>query len=109
HGLRDQKSVPACDALRHKHGFGESRTAVVQRSVRHFHPGELRDESLEFEDRLQGSLCDLSLIRRIGCVKLRTRYQCIDNDGNVMTIDTGAHKCCRVDLILRSPLLKVAN
>src|SRR5215471_14068855 len=84
----NEEFVLLCDSLRHKNSLGQSCTAVVERRIGNFHSCELRDVRLKFKDRLQRSLRNLRLIWRVGGVELGPRNQGINNDGNVMMIDS---------------------
>ena len=59
------------DPLRHQHGLGRRRRAVVDRVVGDVHPEQVADQGLELERVLQRALADLGLIRRVRGVELR--------------------------------------
>jgi hypothetical protein len=52
--------------MRHGHGLGRGGGFVEQRGVGDVEPGEVRDQRLEIEQRLEPALADLRLIGRIG-------------------------------------------
>ena len=55
----------------HRHRLGGGRRLVEQRCVRHLEAGQLGDRRLEVEQRLQATLADLRLVRRVGRVPRR--------------------------------------
>ena len=57
---------PPGDPLGHQDGLGHGGRALVHGGVAHLHAGELADEGLVLEERLQGPLGDLGLVRRVG-------------------------------------------
>src|SRR4029077_13435734 len=65
---------------------------VIHRRVSHFHSGQLANERLKLEDRLERALRYLRLIRRVRSKKLRSRNDVIYDGGNVMLISPGAEE-----------------
>ena len=61
--------------------FGRRAPAVVQTGVRHVHAGQLADERLILEHRLQIALTHFGLIRRVRRVEFAARRQGIDDGG----------------------------
>ena len=107
HAPSHEELVFSSDTLGHQYGFGQASTAVIERRIRNFHSRQLRDISLKLEDRLQGALRDFGLIRRVGGIELRSRYQRVDDDRNVMAINAGSNKRCRLDFIFGRPFPEV--
>src|SRR5438093_11635027 len=93
------KPVFSSDALAHQHSLGQSSTAVIKGGVRNLHSCQLRDVRLKLEDCLQRALGDFRLIRSVGGIKLGSRYQCVDDDRNVMAINASTNKQCWLDFI----------
>src|SRR5207237_8628413 len=79
--------------------FGQTSTAVIKGGVRNLHSCQLRDVGLKLEDCLQRALGDLRLIRSVGGIELGSRYQCVDDDWNVVAVNASADKQCRLDFI----------
>ena len=77
---------------RHQHGLGRGRRAVIDRGVGNLHAGELADQRLIFEQRLQGALAYLGLVRRIRGREFRARNNRVDCARNEMMVDTSAKK-----------------
>ena len=77
-------------AYRHQAGFGQGRSAVVQRRVRHLHAGQSADHGLIFVDQLQGALTRLRLVGRVGGVEFAARGDCPHGRRNVMFVGTRA-------------------
>jgi len=70
------------------HGFGGGGRAVVVRSVRYFHAGQVGHQRLIFEDGLQRALRNFRLVGRVGGVKFAAPQHVIDNGWDVMMICT---------------------
>ena len=90
--LRNQDPRPAGHPGRHHDRFGQGAGPVVEAGVGHFHPRELSDEGLVFEDGLEGSLTDFRLVGRIGREVLGARDQRVDHGGDEMVVRAGAQK-----------------
>jgi hypothetical protein len=88
------------DAQRHEHRFGERRRAVVDAGVRHLEAEQDRDVGLELERRLERSLADLRLIRRVRGGELGSARDLLHDGGNEMAIATRALKRCRKGVAL---------
>ncbi len=58
----------ACHGLGDVHRLGGGGRLVEQRRIGHVEPGQVRDHRLEIQQRLESSLGDLRLIRRVGRV-----------------------------------------
>ena len=56
------------DAMGERHGLGRGGRLVEQRGVGDIEPGQVADERLEVQQRLEAPLADLRLIRRVGGV-----------------------------------------
>ena len=54
----------------HQHGLGHGAAAVVEAGVGDVHAGQLADERLILEERLQAALAGLGLVGRVGRVEL---------------------------------------
>ena len=61
-GLASRSPAHQCDRLGHRRAF------VQQRCVRRVQPGQVRHHGLEVQQRLQPTLADLGLVRRVGRV-----------------------------------------
>ena len=84
--------MPPGQPLGHQHRFGQRRRAVVHRSIRHFLAGQLAHQRLKFEDRLQRSLGDFRLIRRVGGEEFAALDQRISHHRAQMLVDARAQK-----------------
>ena len=70
----DDHAAAAPVALhRHQHRLGRGAAAVVEAGIRDVHAGQLRDQRLILEQRLQVALAGLGLIGRVGGVELAPR------------------------------------
>ncbi len=58
----------AVDPVQHGHRLGGGGGLVEERRVRHVHCGEVAHHGLEVEERLEATLGDLGLVRRVGGV-----------------------------------------
>ena len=76
----DDPALPPGDGQGHEDRLGDRRAAVVEAGVRDVHAGQLADERLILERRLQGPLARLRLIRRVGRVELAASGQVV-HDG----------------------------
>ena len=70
---RDQNLVAAVMDVRHHGRLGHGGRSVVQRGVGYVEAGQLGDEGLVLEDRLEGALARLGLVWRVGGVELGLR------------------------------------
>ena len=96
-------------AVQHRHRLGGGGGLVEQRSVGHFHAGQVRDHRLEVEERFEAPLRDFGLIRRVGRVPARVLEHVADDharrDGVVVAeADVGAEPA-----VLRGGLPKLAE
>ena len=57
-----------CDPMGQRHRFGCGGGFIEQRRVGQIKAGEVADHRLEVEQRLQATLADLGLVRRVGRV-----------------------------------------
>ena len=66
----DEERVPVRlrHAARHAHGFRRGGGLVEERGVGHVERGQVADQGLEVEQRLQPALADLGLVGRVGGV-----------------------------------------
>ena len=93
------------DAHSHQHRFRRARGAVVHAGVGHVHAGQFRNHGLEFEDRLQRSLRDLRLIRRITRQEFAALDQRVNDHRAIVAIAAGAQEAGVVGgILLRRPL-----
>jgi hypothetical protein len=65
HALLARRRLLRVDPVEHRHGFGRGRAFVEQRRRRDLHRGQVAHHRLEVDERLEASLRDLGLIRRI--------------------------------------------
>ena len=75
HGGVHQETVAALLRLgpwarreKHGHPFRRGGALVEQGSVRHLHARQIHHHGLEIQERLEASLCDFRLVRRVGRV-----------------------------------------
>ena len=73
--LREDDLGAVARVLRDEARVGGDRAAVVSGRVRHVHAGQLADDGLVLEDRLQHALAHLRLIRRVRRQELAAREQ----------------------------------
>ncbi len=73
-------------------GVGGHRRAVVPGRVGHVHPGQLADDGLVLEDRLQHALAHLGLVRRVRGQELAAREDDVDDRGDVVVVDPCAEE-----------------
>ena len=69
---------------RHHQRLGRAGRAVVHGRVGDIHAGQFADHRLKLEDRLQRSLRDLRLIRRVRGEELAARNQRVDHHGPIV-------------------------
>ena len=92
----DEDVLAAGRPAGHEGGFRGRRRAVVVRRRDDVHPGQLGEERLVLVDRLQGSLADLRLVRRVGGVELAPQEQLVDDRREVVAVDAGAEEARQV-------------
>ena len=110
HAASDEDGIASGDADGHHGGFGGSGRPVIHRGVRDFHAGQFGNHRLKFEDRLQRSLREFGLIRRVGSEEFATRYERIDDDRAVVHIRACAKKASvSVAIFFRALLEPVDN
>ncbi len=63
------------------------RRTVVAGRIRHVHRGQLADDRLVLEDRLEDPLAHLGLVGRVRREKLAARQEGIDDRGDVVVVD----------------------
>ena len=85
---------------------GGNGGAVVPRSVRDVHAGQLADRGLVLEDRLQHALAHLGLVGRVRGEELAALQNGVDDRGHVVVVDPGAEEG-ELDRVLRRQLLEV--
>jgi hypothetical protein len=61
--------------VQQRHGLAGRGPFIQQRRVGHFHPGQIRDDGLEVEQRFEPALRDLRLVRRIRRIPARVLEQ----------------------------------
>ncbi len=77
---------------RHQYRLSHRRSSVVERRVAHLHRGQLADQSLVLEHRLEESLTGLRLVGSVGGVKLGSRRQVADDLRDEMVIGACTQK-----------------
>ena len=87
---------------RHQARLRERRRAVIQRSVRDLHAGQVRHHRLVFVEQLQRALARLGLIRRIRAVEFAARHDRPHRGRNVMLVGAGAEEIERPTVALRA-------
>jgi hypothetical protein len=100
-GEHDPALAPG-DAQRHQHRLGHGGAAVVEAGVRDVHAGQLGDQRLVFERRLERPLARLGLIGGVGGVILTPRGEVIDHGRNEMVVASCAEET-RSDVAPRVP------
>ncbi len=75
------------------HGLGGSRRLVQHRCAGDLHAGEVRHHRLEVQERLEPTLADLGLVRRVGRVPGRVlQHVALDHAGGVGAVVARAHQ-----------------
>ena len=92
HRARDDSLVASGDAHGHHHGLSRAGRTVVHRRVGDLHAGEFADHRLELEHRLQRTLRDLRLVRRVAGQKLAALDERVDDDRPIVAIRPRAKK-----------------
>ena len=107
--LREHDLPPVRHVARDEARVRRDRAAVVARRVRDLHPGQLADDRLVLEDRLQHALAHLRLVRRVRGQELPAREHDVHDRRDVVVVHPGAEErelAPRVD-VLRRELLDV--
>ena len=107
--LGDHDPLAAGDVLRDVAGIRGHGRAVVARSIRDVHPGQLADRRLVLEDRLQDALRELGLIGRVRGEELASLEHGVDDRGNVVVVDPGSKERDLVDDIAGRELLEMTR
>src|SRR4051812_20992574 len=84
--------VPARRTNGHQGGFSYGAATFVEAGVGHVHAGELADERLKLEERLERSLARLGLVGRVGSVELTAAGDRVHDGGDEMVVATGAEE-----------------
>ena len=90
--LREHDLPPIGDVPRDEAGIRRDRGAVVSGRIRHVHPGELADDRLVLEDRLEDALAHLWLVRRVRRQELAPREDDVGDRRHVVVVDPGAEE-----------------
>ena len=69
--ISDENSITALDVVTKRHGLGCGCGFVEKRRIRDLHSGEIADHCLKIQQRLEASLRDFGLIRRVGRIPTR--------------------------------------
>ena len=77
------------DAVRHRHGLGRGRGAVIHGGVGHLHAGQQADLGLELEQVLQRALGDFRLVGRVGGEELAALDQVVHGRRDVVAVAAG--------------------
>ena len=97
HALGDEHLAGAAgDAEGHQHRLGDGAAAVVEAGVGDVHAGELADQRLILEERLQAALAGLGLVRRVGGVELAAAGDGIDDGRDEVVVAAAAEEADRV-------------
>ena len=75
-----------------QHRLGAGRGAVVHGGVGHVHAGQLADQGLELEDRLQGPLADFRLVGGVGGVEFAAGDQLVDHRRDEVVVGAAAEE-----------------
>ena len=105
--VRHEKGVaPGVDRVRELHRLGGGRRLVEQRGVRDRQRREFTDDRLIVEQRLEASLRDFRLVRRVGRVPARVlEHVALDHGGRVRRVVTEADEAAP-DLVRRDHRLE---
>ena len=68
HALLPRRRLLRLQPVEHRHRLGRGGAFVEQRRRRDVHPGQVLDDRLEVEQRLEAALRDFGLVRRVGRV-----------------------------------------
>src|SRR5579871_5833809 len=92
HSPCNDRAIASSHTHSHHDRLSRAGRAVVHRSVGDLHAGQLADHRLELKHRLQRSLRDLRLVRRIARQKLSALHKRVDNHRPIVSIYTGTQK-----------------
>ena len=97
HALGDQDAAVALRGRPgHEHRLGQGAAAFVDTGVGDVHAGQLAEQRLVFEERLQAPLAGFGLISRIGGVVFAAAGDRIDHGGNEVIVTAAAEKADRI-------------
>ena len=101
--------MSAGDGQGHEHGLGDGAAALVEAGVGDVQAGQLADQRLELEERLQAALAGLGLVGRVGGVELAAAGDGIDHGGDEVVVAAAAEEADGVvgRLVARGQLLHV--
>ena len=88
----DDPAVPPRDGQRHQHRLGRGRAAVVEAGVGDVHAGQLGDQRLVFERRLERPLAGLGLVRGVRRVELAPGGEVVDHRGDEVVVASAAQE-----------------
>ena len=88
----DHPPRPAAAAHGHQHRLGHRAAAVVEARVGDVHAGQLRDERLVLEQRLEVALAHLGLVGRVGGDELAAGGDEIDHGGDEVVVAAAAEE-----------------
>ena len=95
----DQKTTSSGHAVAHGRRFEDRGTAVVNGSVGDFQSGKAAHAALVFEHRLQRSLRDFGLIRRVAGREFTAGSDGIGRGGNEMIVKTASHEADEIGVV----------
>ena len=101
--VRDEKLFAlAFDPVGHGHGFGGGSRFVEQRGIGDLHAGQVGHHGLEIEQRLEASLGQLRLIRRVGRIPAGIFQDVAQDDRRGVAIAVAHSEVARLRLVSRS-------
>ncbi len=80
---------------RHEHALGDGAAAFVEAGVGHIQAGQLADQRLVLEERLQAPLARLGLVGRVGGVEFAARRDGIDHGRDEVIVAAAAEEADR--------------
>ena len=81
-----------CRCQGHEHRLGHCAAAFVKAGVGDIHAGQLADQRLIFEERLQAALAGFGLIGRVGRVEFAAAGDGIDDGRNEVVVAAAAQE-----------------
>ena len=107
--VRHEDRVTAFDVLAKGHGLCGGSGFVEQGGVGNLHPGQVANHRLEIQERLEATLGDLRLIRRVGGIPTGIFENVSANDRRRVCAVNAHAKVVRGDLIFRHDRLQFSQ
>ena len=102
----DQKALPAGHAVAHGRRFENRGTPVVNGGVGDFQSGQPAHAALILEHRLQGSLRDFGLIRRIAGREFAAGSDGVRSSRDEVIVKTASHEADEIRVVALGKLVK---